>query len=363
MGVYKCNRCNKLFKLKGDYNRHISRKFPCKSDNKTLDSVDETAKIEPQKSTKMEKNPHKNTENVKNLVDEELEDDESKKVCNHCKKVFSREDSLRRHITKHCKVKASQDNEKESLLQKLLEEMRKQNNQMEKQNKQMEEMKEKMERKDEDVTNLKMEIERLKSKGSRYIKVGTQQKNRNNTNIGTQQNTTIENQQNNQQNIQINNNNIKLLAFGSEDMSYVVDEVYKRILNKGFKSVPTFVQYLHFNKDNPQNHNVYISNMQTNYAIVYDGEDWKLKERDSVLQQLVDDKTGILSVKFDELLDSLDEPTVRKFRRFIDQSDENEVVSKMKSDLKLVLYNNRRMAEKTKQRLCPPGEPNMIDKK
>jgi hypothetical protein len=360
MVEYKCERCLKIFKQKTDYLRHQKRKFPCKSDKKTLDSVDKTAKIEPQKSTKTEKNPHKNTENVKKLADQELECGESNKVCNYCKRSFSREDALKRHITKHCKVKISQDNEKESLLQKLLEEMRKQN-------KQMEEMKEKMERKDEDVTNLKKEIERLKSKGSRYIKVGSRQNNSNNTNIGVQQNTKIENQQNtkieNQQNIQINNNSIKLLAFGSEDMSYIVDEVYRKILNKGFKSVPAFVQYLHFNKEKPQNHNVYISNMQTNYAIVYDGEDWKLKERDSVLQQLVDDKTGILSVKFDELLDRLDEPTVRKFRRFIDQSDDNEVVTQMKSDLKLVLYNNRRVTEKTKQQLCPPGEPKMIDKK
>jgi hypothetical protein len=78
-----------------------------------------------------------------------------------------------------------------------------------------------------------------------------------------------------------------------------------------------------------------------------------LKERDSVLQQLVDDKTSILSVKFDELLDGLDEPTVRKFKRFIDQSDDNEVVTQMKSDLKLVLYNNRKIAERTKQQVCP----------
>ena len=42
--------------------------------------------------------------------------------------------------------------------------------------------------------------------------------------------------------------------------------------------------------------------MQNNYAIVYDGNDWKLKERDDILQQLIDDKTEILSDKFDELL-------------------------------------------------------------
>jgi hypothetical protein len=86
-----------------------------------------------------------------------------------------------------------------------------------------------------------------------------------------------------------------------------------------------------------------------------------LKERDSVLQQLVDDKTDILSVKFDELLDGLDEPTIRKFKRFIDQSNENEVVTKMKSDLKLVLYNNRKIPERTKQQLYPQGEPKMIE--
>ncbi len=28
--IYKCNRCNKHFKQKGDYSRHQNRKFPCK---------------------------------------------------------------------------------------------------------------------------------------------------------------------------------------------------------------------------------------------------------------------------------------------------------------------------------------------
>ena len=94
---------------------------------------------------------------------------------------------------------------------------------------------------------------------------------------------------------------------------------------------------------------MYISNTQTNYALVYDGDDWKLKERDGVLQQLMDDKTSILSDKFDELLMHLDEPTVRKFQRFLDQSDENIVISNIKNDLKLLLYNNKKMPEKARE--------------
>jgi uncharacterized C2H2 Zn-finger protein len=138
MVEYKCERCLKIFKQKTDYLRHQKRKFSCKNENKTLDSIEETAKNESQKNTKNHKKTQKITEKKQNIgVDDEVEGNGSKKVCNYCKKVFSRQDSLSRHITKHCKVKKSQDNEKESLLQKLLEEMRKQNKKMEEQNKKM----------------------------------------------------------------------------------------------------------------------------------------------------------------------------------------------------------------------------------
>ena len=134
-------------------------------------------------------------------------------------------------------------------------------------------------------------------------------------------------------------------------MSNLVDDVYKKILNRGFKSVPTLVEYVHFNKNKPENHNVYISNIQTIYALVYDGFDWKLKERDGILQQLVDDKSEILSIKFDQLLEVLDEPTTRKFQRFLDQKDENDVILGIKNDLKLLLYNNKKIPEKTRELL------------
>jgi hypothetical protein len=89
--------------------------------------------------------------------------------------------------------------------------------------------------------------------------------------------------------------------------------------------------------------------------------DWKPGERDDVLQQLIDEKTEILSLKFDKLLAELDEPTVRKFRRFLDQSDENEVVSNIKNDLKLLLYNNKKVAEKAREQLKAPVDVKMIE--
>jgi hypothetical protein len=46
---------------------------------------------------------------------------------------------------------------------------------------------------------------------------------------------------------------------------------YKRILNKGFKSIQEYVNCIHFNSKKPENHNVYISNLRDNYILVYDG--------------------------------------------------------------------------------------------
>ena len=83
--------------------------------------------------------------------------------------------------------------------------------------------------------------------------------------------------------------------------------------------------------------------MRDNYVLIYDGKDWQLRERENILQEMVDNKTDILNNKFDELVDNLDEPTVRKFRRFLDQKDEDAVANSIKKDLRLLLYNKRKV--------------------
>lgn len=172
--------------------------------------------------------------------------------------------------------------------------------------------------------NSRIELKKLKSSKSYYERNGN-----NNT-------QNIININNKQKNIQINNNNIKLLAFGKENINHIVEELYKKILNKGFKSVPTLVEQVHFNINIPENHNIYISNIRSKYVLVYDGNYWKLKERDDVLQQLMEEKTEILSDKFDELITILDQITIKKFRRFLNNRDENNVMLGIKNDLKLL---------------------------
>jgi len=37
--LYKCERCNKEFNQKSNYNYHVNRKYPCKDTNQIVDTT------------------------------------------------------------------------------------------------------------------------------------------------------------------------------------------------------------------------------------------------------------------------------------------------------------------------------------
>ena len=77
----------------------------------------------------------------------------------------------------------------------------------------------------------------------------------------------------------------------------------------------------------------------------------------------MDDKTAILSDKFEELLTELDEASIKKFRRFLDNQDDNSVIAGIKNDLKLMLYNNRKIPEMTRELINTNENKKMIEGK
>jgi len=45
----------------------------------------------------------------------------------------------------------------------------------------------------------------------------------------------------------------------------------------------------------------------------------------------------------------LDDPTIQKFQRFLDHKDEDKIITVIKNDLKLLLYNNKKIPKKTRE--------------
>ena len=232
---YKCVDCGKEFNFKGDLNRHLNRKNPCK-------------------------NQIKNNDNI----------------CKICGKSFKSYKSLWSHL-----------NRKNKCVPVDIEEQT-------------------------EINNITQNI--------------------------------YQNIQNTQNNTHYHMSDVKMVKFGDEDLSFIKDDVYKKLINSGFKSVPNFIEHIHFNKEHPQNHNIYISNMRNSYILIYDGEKWELKERDEVIEDLMNSKTDLLLEKFDQLTEELPKTAINKFKRFIDKKDDDNIINKIKNEIKLILYNNRGQA-------------------
>ena len=70
-----------------------------------------------------------------------------------------------------------------------------------------------------------------------------------------------------------------------------------------------------------------------------------------ILDDLLNIKSDFLIEQFDQYKDELDESTLRKFGRFMNQQHEDFAINEIKKELKLILYNNRNIPLETKKKL------------
>ncbi len=347
--MYKCIKCSKEFKYKSDFNRHKSRKTPCDKDKilcknykcpkcyKTYTTkrslsrhVNSFCKVKlnienlqhqnPPNSQKQTPNSHQNPPNSQKQTPNSHQNDitindEDRPTCKYCLKKFSRIDSLNRHIKSRCNQQKEIEEDREKIYQSLLDEMVNMKNQ---------------------INKLTDENNSLKSKLAINMVNNTTNYTDNTINNNTINNNTF---------------NIQLVAFGQEQLDHLTDRHYKYIINKGFKSIQELVKFIHFSKNKPENHNIYISNMRDNYVMIYNGKKWLLKDRAETINDLYDIKKSILIDKFDELINALPEHAIKKFNRFINDEQDDVISNNVKKEIKTILYNNKNIPEQTKKKL------------
>ena len=340
MPKYICSTCEKSFDHKNDYTRHITKKFPCKkkesgsitnlilnditllhniTSNATeitshlveipLDTIEENGDVNVFISSKI--NMCSDTINI-STNDVSLSAIDSKFKCDYCLKTYSRKDVLIKHIKTNCKVKKQEDNKKEEIYQKLIREL----------------------------DEVKKEKEELKNEIKELKKI-------NNQLIITNNNTHIENQ-----NVKTQNNtvNINLIAHGREnldkiDVKYVLDA-----LKRGTSSIPVIAECIHFNVKYPEYQNVYITNMNQKYGMVYDGKEWILKDKNTIIDDMYEKKYDFLDENFETIYTQLSESQQKAFKRFLDiheKADTNKqfkkIINKIKQDLKFLMYNKKKI--------------------
>jgi hypothetical protein len=136
-------------------------------------------------------------------------------------------------------------------------------------------------------------------------------------------------------------NNIIINSFGSEDTSYITNKQIIKAL-KMCKEFPLeMIKITHFNKDNPENHNIYKPNFKDKYVKYFNDNIWKIGDAKRIMTELYMSKMDIAEEKFDELKKYLSEITQGRFQWFLDNREEPEVMSEVLKKIAEMLYNER----------------------
>lgn len=330
MVQYICDRCGKEYDHKSSYVKHTKRKIPCQ------EVIKDNTKNDFQIFAENGKNLQKSGKDT----DIKEADDKFKCACHHCDKNFYSKYTLERHLN-ICKLKKQHENEEKNKFQILME-------QIIESKKQINELKLINENQKNDfskqINELKEICKNNKGQQARIIN----------------NNNTTNNITNNQQ------INININSFAETDMSFLSNDDIKLLLRKGEECVESLVEIVHFDKNRPENHNIYISNIKEPYILLYDGKEWKRLDKDNTIEELYEDKSGFLSDKCNELRQNeiIDEITNRKFEGFQNNMDgffdECKMRNRIIANLGTHLHNKRDIPMKTRN-LVKQNIPNKLE--
>ncbi len=288
MVIYTCYRCGYTNKIKSRFIKHLNRKFTCQPKLKDIDT-NKIYKMYFEKKKNKKEHILENEENKKNTKEH------INTICKYCGKDFKYKTSRYRHEKHYCKEKKKIEEYDD--LKKLVNLL----------NTQLKETEKKYQK----------QIDKLLEKTG----------------------VNIQNQTNNIQ------NNIKILAYNKTDLSHLKDKDYMKFLNHHSFCVPHMIKQIHFNPKKPENHNVYISNIKNNYVMVYDSDKWNLRDRNEVIDDMIECNTNILEDKIEDWLETGKEypEIMRKFNSYLEKKENDVVLNKIKQEIKLILFNNRKM--------------------
>ena len=151
---------------------------------------------------------------------------------------------------------------------------------------------------------------------------------------------------NNIQNIQqqnIQNNNVQINPFGQENLSYITPQFLQRCVKKPVTGIIKLIENIHFHKDHPENHNVFINNFKGGYIQIHNGEKWIIQPKDDIIVNLIEKKTEIMDNFYDDNERLFTDSQGGRYLRFQTKiEDENpKIIKTVSQDVELLLYNNR----------------------
>ena len=318
---YQCHKCLKEFSQKSNFEYHMRRIRPCvktdfSNNNQVNDDNVDLLRIPP-KSEEFLQNRRVSEEQIKCSTNSDI------LLCQHCKKIFSRKDNLKRHIDEsRCKkskiINLSSEDDKYNILfnehLKTKEELNK-------------------------IKNIIIPLKHFKKNGSNFSQ-------------------SIINTNNTQNNITINN---YIVNHGFEDVNKLTSDENKDIINSNSEAIYNIVKQIHYNPRLPEYNNIYINNLRSNSVYVMVDGKFVVEDKKTIIADMISrmaqhieyisNQAKPISKKQRELL--FDNFNWLKHFDFTDEDVDGNIIKsdkdliekykKIYNKYELLLYNNRHM--------------------
>ncbi len=352
---YKCLTCGKEFNRKSNFLTHTeNKKKPCKplvtekysKNSEIFQNILGYSEIFQNipKIPETTGNNNKIDQESDNSTNKSIKNEEpNENLCKYCFKQFSTTFNLNKHIKNNCKVKKLNDEKKDEIFNRLLENESKVNNII------------------SNFENLQKENEKLKQ----YIR---DLENKYNGDIkkivNKNTNNTINNTNNNNLNIIIPND--KLVDFGKEDLSKIpYEDIIKSCSGSnvtGYHVLIELIKQIHFNDKFPEFQNVYMTD-RNRERYMYWQNAWQLGDN-NIFTEIMSQPQELLSTHEEKLEKDIEnnKTTAKKINGVVDRYYEcdkgfNEVVDPKVKDL---IYNNRDKIRNNYKKLVKETESNNL---
>jgi hypothetical protein len=140
-------------------------------------------------------------------------------------------------------------------------------------------------------------------------------------------------------------NNINIIAFKDTNYNLLTKDILNLLNDPDNIKVPLFerfVQKIHFDRENPSNHNVYKNNKSNDEVMIYDGEQFIVDKRaiESILTKLENTIENNLNNEEHKI-------QLKKLREHLKRRGDPEYTRGVEEGMNLTLYNNRRLTKET----------------
>lgn len=306
MVEYKCLRCGYVTENRTYFKKHLTRKYICKPilNNIAINEIINYYELNELMISVVMSTQCKQIVNTMSTKSKQKRKHVIKKFfCDKCHKRFTTRQAKSRHKKHYCKNNIFD-------YTKTLEQ---ENNMLREENKKLQNVYKQMKL---DKKQIMIEVEKMILNNMKH----------NISNYNS--NNTI-------------NNNITINNYGEENIDYITNKILTKLIKDPNSCLPKLINLKHFNPHHPENRNIRITNKKLPYAEIRKEHEWKLKKKDDLLEELIDNNSSILDTHYEDNYESFNQKDKVKYEKLQDKIDNNlKFRGSKKKEIEIEILNN-----------------------